>query len=231
MKTTRREFIRRVGVALGSLISAHWACCYAPVEVPQTPPTTPTIPPTRYESIQVTCYEPAGPTESGLTSQHWIDLRECWFELDNPQLLSAEETSFSSNLRTQHTDALSELVIGGEVDELVAIEIDAAFQEAVSHIQRQQATCYIALPPVFAPREDLMKQAEILEEMAAAGDIDPETLAQAQAALERDIAWLAQFHAGEEPGELDEIEITPEAAEAARILVELLLGDQGFGGS
>jgi hypothetical protein len=84
---------------------------------------------------------------------------------------------------------------------------------------------------VFAPREDLIKQTELLEEMASEGDIDPETLAQAQAALERDIAWLVQFHAGEEPGELDEIEITLEAAEAARILGVLLLGSQAFGDS
>ena len=76
-----------------------------------------------------------------------------------------------------------------------------------------------------------MQQAALLEEMATEGDIDSETVAQAQAALERDITWLAQFHAGEEPGELEGIEVTPEAAEAAQILVELLLGDQGFGDS
>jgi hypothetical protein len=76
----------------------------------------------------------------------------------------------------------------------------------------------------------LVQQTAFLEEVAAEGDIDPETVAQAQASLERDIAWLAQFHAGEMPGELDGVEVTPEAAEAARILVELLLGGQ-FGDS
>jgi hypothetical protein len=122
-------------------------------------------------------------------------------------------------------------VTSGELDEAVADEIDAAFEEAIAHIQRQQATCYMSESPELTPRDDLMQQAELLEEMAAEGDIDPEPVAQAQAALERDVAWLAQFHAGEMPGELEEIEITPEAAEAARILVALLLGDQGFGDS
>ena len=98
-------------------------------------------------------------------------------------------------------------------------------------MQRQQASCYIALPPEFAPRDDLMRQADLLEDLAAEGDIDRETVAQARETVERAIAWLAQFHAGKVPGELEGIEVTPEAAEAARILVGLLLGDQGFADS
>jgi hypothetical protein len=204
MKTPRREFIRQVGIALGALMGTRWACCYAPAL-----PTP-------------------SPSPSGSTDPNWAALRACWLDLDHPDLQSFEDTDFARDLRHRHEHALAALVESGEIDAAVADEIAAAFEEAIAHIQRQQATCYIALPPVFAPREDLIKQAEMLEEMAAAGDIDPETMAQAQAALERDIAWLAQFHAGEEPGELDGIEITPEAAEAARILVELLLGYQGL---
>jgi hypothetical protein len=208
MKTTRREFIRRVGVALGSLMAMRCVTCYAPVEVTHPSPTA------------ASDADPA-----------WDALRECWLDLDNPELLSFEDTDFSRDLRQRHADALADLVDSGEIDAAVADEIDAAFEEAIAHIQRQQATCYIALPPEFTPRDDLMQRAEILEMMAAEGGIDSETVAQAQAALERDIAWLAQFHAGEAPGELEEIEVTPEAAEAARILVKLLLGDQGFGDS
>ncbi|MBN1977683.1 MAG: hypothetical protein JW918_09805 [Anaerolineae bacterium] len=180
MKTTRREFIHRVGIALGSLMAA---------------------------------------------------LRACWFDLDNPKLQSFDDTDFSRELRQRHEDALTTLVDSGELDAAVADEIAAAFEEAIAHVQRQQASCYIALPPEFAPRDDLMRQADLLEGLAAEGDIDPGTVAEAQEALERDIAWLAQFHAGEVPEELEGIEVTPEAAEAARILVGLLLGDQGFEGS
>jgi len=208
MKTTRREFIRRVGVALGSLMTMRCVTCYAPNPEPLTPSPSDTPP-----------------------TPDWATLRECWVDLDNPALQSFEDTDFSRDLRQRHDDALTALVESGEIDASVADEITAAFEEAIAHIQRQQATCYIALPPVFAPREDLVQQAAILEEMATEGDIDPETVAQAQAALEQDIAWLAQFHAGEVPSELDEIEVTPDAAEAARVLVKLLLGDQGFGDS
>jgi hypothetical protein len=210
VKATRREFIGRVGVTLGSLIGARWACCYAPVPPTYTSPILSSSP-------------------GGSTDPNWSTLRACWVDLDHPELQSFEDTGFSRDLRQRHEHALAALVESKEIDAAVADEIAIAFEEAIAHIQRQQATCYIALPPVFAPREDLVKQAELLEELSAEGDIASKTVAQAQAALERDIAWLAQFHAGEEPGELDGIEITPEAAEAARILVELLLGYQGLG--
>jgi hypothetical protein len=207
MKTTRREFIRRVGIALGSLMTVRCVTCYEPI--PET------FPPSLTDT-------PLAPD--------WAALRACWLDLDNPELQSFEDTDFSRELHRRHEDALAALVAGGELDAAVADEIAAAFEEAVAHVQRQQASCYIALPPEFTPRENLVQQAQILEEMAEQGDLDAETVAQAQEALERDIAWLARFHAGELPGEM-EIEVTPQAAEAARILVELLLGDQGFGDS
>ena len=210
MRTTRREFIRRVGIAMGSLMAMRCVSCYAPIE-----PTGPFPPPSPQ------------PTEPSV-DPNWNTLRECWLDLDSSELRSYDDTDFSIELRQRHDDALAALVENGELDSAVAGEIDAAFEEAIAHIQRQQATCYIMLPPVFAPREDLVQQTSILEELAEESDIEPETVAQAQAALERDIAWLSQFHAGEDPGELDGIEVTPEAAEAAKILVDLLLGDQGF---
>jgi hypothetical protein len=98
--------------------------------------------------------------------------------------------------------------------------------EAVNHIQRQVATCYIALPPEFAPRQDLIIQAALLEDMAVESDIDPKTIAQVEAALQKDIAWLAEFESGETPGALDEVEVGWASAEAARILIEVLLGGE-----
>jgi hypothetical protein len=208
VRTTRREFIRRVGIALGSLMAMRCVSCYAPAEM------------TLISS-----------TASSGTDPNWDALRSCWLDLDNPTLRSFEDNDFSRDLRQRHDEAFTALVASGELDAAVAAEIDAAFEEAIAHIQRQQATCYITLPPEFTPRDDLVQQAELLETLAAEGDIDPQTVAQAQAALERDIAWLARFHAGETPDGLEGIEVTPEAAEAARVLVELLLSDQGFGDS
>ena len=201
MRHSRRDFIRYVGVMLASLVARGCRpTCYAPAV---TPPPNPSAPPPNPE---------------------WAALRECWLELGNPSLQSPADDDYSRKLRRRHAAALEALVAAGELDAAVAEDITVAFEEAMAHIKRQLATCYIALPPEFVPREDLMHQAALLEEMAAKGAIDPSTVALAQAALERDVAWLAQFHAGQRPGELGELEVDPTSAEAARILVDLLVG-------
>jgi hypothetical protein len=169
-------------------------------------------------------------------------------DLRNTELQSVEDTDFAIELRQRHADALDALVTHGELDAAVAEEIGVAFEQAVAHVQRKMATCYIAVPPEFVPRENLVQQAAMLEEMAVESDIAPDTVAaamleemavesdiapdtvaQAQAALERDVAWLAQFDAGQVPGTLDEVEVSTESVEAAHILVELLLGLRGYG--
>lgn len=115
--------------------------------------------------------------------------------------------------------------LGGELDPAVADDIAVAFGQAVSHIQCGVATCYIALPPEYMPRADLLGQAAALEEMAAQGNLDPAVVEQARDALARDMEWLAAFQAGQVPGELQETEADATSIEAARILVELLLGE------
>ena len=96
--------------------------------------------------------------------------------------------------------------------------------------------------PNYTPTSagQLVQQAEILEDLADDDSVDHEAVAQAQAAIERNIAFLAMTDeewqamydelaaaAGESynyPAFDDlELAITPEAVEAARFLVELLL--------
>jgi hypothetical protein len=96
----------------------------------------------------------------------------------------------------------------------------------------------------YAPTssDQLTTQADLLAEMADQADLDPATVALAQAGIERDIAFLslsmdernalydALIEAGNQgtpipPFDQLELEITPEAREAARFLVDLLLQD------
>jgi hypothetical protein len=140
-------------------------------------------------------------------------------------LQSYEDTDFSIDLRDRHADALHALVSNGELSADVSKEINAAFEQAVAHIQRQMATCYIALPPEFAPREDLVQRITMLEEMAEESDVEAEAVREMREALERDLAWLAEIHAGGVPGEWEGIEADEVSIEAARILIELLLGE------
>jgi hypothetical protein len=152
-------------------------------------------------------------------------------DLQDPQLQTFEDTDFTRELRRRHADALDALVVEADLHPTVAENIGIAFEQAMAHVQRQMASCYIALPPEFIPREELVSQVAALEEMAATSEIDPSTVARAQEALERDIAWLAQFEAGVAPGALDDVHAGWGEIEAARILVELLLyGQQHFQG-
>jgi hypothetical protein len=72
-------------------------------------------------------------------------------------------------------------------------------------------------------RGDMTTQAAALAEMAERSTIDPATVARAQEALERDIAWLEQYKTGNQTGDPERIDASPAEVEAARVLVELLL--------
>jgi hypothetical protein len=135
------------------------------------------------------------------------------------------DTDFSNDLRGRHADALETLVADRTLQAEIAAEISIAFAQAVAHIQRQAGPCcYEPMPPEYMPRQYLTVQAAALTEMAGRSDIDPATFARAREALARDLAWLAQFQAGQAPGELNSIEATPAQIEAARILVRSLVG-------
>lgn len=227
MEPTRREFLRQVGVFFATVVAGGVTVSCTSEATPPTPtcyaPVAPTPVPTSGPTM--TCYEPTmpPPTPTILASDaRWNALRVSWLELNNPQLQSYEDTDFSRRLRQQHADALTALTESGQIDAAVAADIQVAFEQAIAHIQRQQATCYIALPPEYAPRQDVMTQTAALTEMAQRSEIEPATVERAQAALARDMAWLAQFQAKQQPSDLADIQATPTEIKAARILVDLL---------
>jgi len=219
MTPTRREFIKQFGVMLASLVAAR--CAPSPVPMP-----------------------PGGESESPRDR-----LRSYWRQLDRLAQQTQEGQERGGEVREElvaaHRAALDDLVASGELDSAVAEQVQIAFSEATYHAWRSNAqmTCYkmawsgVAL---MSGRGELVRQAELLAGLADSDTVDPDTLAQAQAALERDIAFLSlsdadlqilydEFtQAAGDPyahpalGELG-LEITPEAAKAARFLVELLL--------
>jgi len=228
---TRREFIKNVGIAIGSLMAVR--CIPA---VPTRPAATSTPAPT--------------PTTSKDDSPR-DRLREAWSRLD----WLAEEASdwddyergeeARDKLVADHRTALDELVAASELDADVADQVQEAFSEAAYHVWRANCgmTCYEPMAgPDYTPASSsqLAQQAQLLAEMAASGDLDQDTVAQAQTAIERDIAFLNLSNAETQTlyeelmaaagdsynyppfDELD-LGITPEAAKAARFLVELLL--------
>jgi len=213
MALTRREFMKYVGVTLASFVLAR---C--------TPPW---------------------PQRKDTTRDR---LRNCWLQLDwlgketREHWESANETRLRDELTAEHRAALDELVSTGTLTAAVADEVQAGFSAAAYHVWRSNApmTCYAPVLINYTPETsgDLGQQAQLLDEMAGKGGLDPNTVALAQASIERDLSFLALPHEKKEelyrqildayhssiPFSEVPLEVTPEAAEAARFLVDLILG-------
>ena len=147
-----------------------------------------------------------------------------------------------------HRTTLDDLVTLGELEAGVADQVQAAFRAAAYHVWRSNApiTCYEPMVIDYTPTsaDQLVQQAGILAAVAESSDLDPDTVERARAAIERDIAFLTLSQAEiqtmyeeliEAAGDtynfpsLDQVmlDISPEATEATRFLVELLLEPVG----
>jgi hypothetical protein len=163
-----------------------------------------------------------------MQNSHWDTLRECWAELRHSETCVFGGEPLPQDLQPRHTQALEALVAGGELATSVAGKVKLAFEQMLAHKEGLMSMCYIAFPAEYFSRQDLMGQVAVLEEMAGKSNIDLTTVTQMREALERDIAWLAALQAGETPGNVSDLEVDTSSAEAARVLVELLLKDGGI---
>jgi len=179
-------------------------------------------------------------------------LRNCWlrFEWLAEQARDKDYErggKAREGLLADHQSALDELVAAGELDASVAPQVQTAFSAAVYHVWRANApiTCYEAVMIDYTPvsSAQLTQQAALLAEMADDGSLDPDVVAQAQAAIERDIAFLnltteeveALYQeiqklvrdGGPPPFDKIDLEVTPGAVQAAEFLIGLLLKSEG----
>jgi hypothetical protein len=238
MTFPRRDFIKQVGIALASMMMVR--CTGSPGGTQPDPDPTSAPTPSPAPTPECVPFEVAGdsPRER---------LRSCWTSLDwlasQAQIGGQCGEGAQAQLKTAHIAALNELSGSGELTAPVREHIRAAFDEAVYHVWYSNApiSCYESMGPIYrlASREQIIERAKQLDEMASSSDIAPETIAQAQAALEHDIAFLNLSQAEEMTytrlamggsdypaySELD-LEIDPEATEAATFLLELLSGQQ-----
>ena len=243
MPDDRRSFIRRFGVTLGSLIVSG---------------SLPGCGPKRDEALP-TAERQVGRRNGASSGPHgpqWQQLRQCWLNLNDTQgirkavnenYLEFEEqlkqqrdigqtgekvrdplTMTKDELAKEHQAVLDTLVAKGELKEPIAGQMQLAFEEAAYHVTRSMATCYLGLPIEHAPRQDLLKQADALRKIA--GDLDPATVATAQAAIAQDVAFFEIFRTGHydylplgEKYRASGFKPSPEALEAARLLTRLFL--------
>jgi len=231
MSITRRDFMKIFGVSVASLFMAR--CNF---------PATPTP----------TCYAPLPPSmlpapTGGLPRER---LRYYWLrfsELAEVTLSGGNlDNSIGQQLTAGHRATLDELIAAGNMSAPVADLVHEAYTAAVYHVWRSNApiTCYEPAMVDYAPTsaDVLVRQSTTLSEIAAQGLVDPETLAKAQSALEHDLAFYALsnedvqtlydeiLQAAQDGGRpvpsFDELqlELTPEARQAAQFIIDLLAG-------
>lgn len=230
MSLSRRDFMKLVGVSVASLALTRCrflpATCYAP------------LPPSPYPTEPVSARD--------RLRRDWLsfgDLAQATIDEANQ---GVTDNTLGQQLVTEHRAALDELIVTAELTPSVADLVQEAYDAAVYHVWRSNApmTCYEPMMVNYAPVSAgiLVQQAEVLDESAGQGAIDPETLAKARAALEHDMAYYALTEA-----ELDtlyariveewqtqglttpsfedlELEISPDAKIAAQFIISLLTG-------
>ena len=235
MSISRRGFMKIFGAAVASLLVAR--CQRA----------TPTV----------TCYivVPTTPLPPDLNAPAIDRLRYCWQSFGELAQATLEgidpqddpsENALGQQMMADHQTALDELLVAGELSTPVADLIQEAYNAAVYHVWRSNVpiTCYEPVMVDYAPTsaDVLVQQSALLSEIAGQGNIDPETLAKAQAALEHDLAFYelsdedvaalyesilaeAQNQGQSIPSfETLELEVSPDAREAAQFIITLLTG-------
>jgi hypothetical protein len=220
MTPTRREFIRNVGIAIGSLAMARCAAL-----------------------------DGGGGTLSTKSGPPRDRARNCWLSLSYLAEVTQDWDHYEradearDTLVADHRAALDDLVANGELAAGVADHVQEAFSAAAFHVWRSNApiTCYEPMLIDYTPTSaaQLVRQADLLAEMAESGALDPDVVAQAEAAIERDVAFLSLSSsqvqalyqeliaaAGDTVAypsfDQLELDISPEAAVAADFLVHLL---------
>lgn len=220
MPQDRRSFIKRFGATLGSMIVSGSLSGCGPQKHAGS-----------LESQAASQNEPS----PGSQAPEWEQLRQCWFNLkdtDGIEKARAGRIQFTATkdtLAKEHQVVLDALVAKGQLKGPVAEHMQLAFEEAAYHVVRSMATCYLGLPIEYAPREDLLKQADVLRTIS--GDLDPATVAKAQAAIAQDVAFFEVFKTGKydylplrDQYRASGLQASPEALEAARLLTRLFAG-------
>lgn len=242
MPVPRREFIKLFGISLGSLILARCS----PAQTPE-----PTYP--------MTCYQPTAvprPTDTATPESlpARARLRLCWLKFGDLAQNTREGANsgdgvtdpLGTRMIADHRSALDELSAAGVIAPAVADLVQEAYAAAVYHIWRSNipTTCYdLAYPDyAIAGADDLVRQVDILDQVAAGSTIASDTLAKARAALEHDLAFYALTDADVQllydqlvaeysgPGErmpaFEELQLTltEEVRAAAKFLIDVLMG-------
>ncbi len=196
--------------------------------------------PTPKAEDQVTKQDKPSPTPR---RPAWEELRQCWLKLDTlddvrkarrrlgGRFPTAEAVNEKARIAV-HRAWLQHLVAEGELKKPVAAHMQTAFEEAVYHVVRSGSMCYEIFPFEGKVRDDLLTQADVLRKIS--GDVEPATVAKAQAAIAQDVVFFEIFKAGPKDHRWLEsnygtgtLKASPEALEAAHLLAQLFVERPG----
>ena len=232
MSVSRRDFMKLVGVSISSLLLNR---CSRVISFATATP-------------EILCY---APTAIPLTARerlhgYWLSFGELAQETIQESTNGVTtQKPYNEQLTIGHRAALDELAASGELTPAVADLVQEAYAAAVYHVWRSNnsMTCYTPARINFAPisADILVKQADVLQKIANQGNIDPQTLDAARAAIEHDMAfytltdaevnglytqlvadWQAQGKSLPAFGAVD-LEITPDAKAATQFIIDLLI--------
>ena len=151
---------------------------------------------------------------------YWLQLG--WIEQQAQETYG--QVAERDTLIAEHRATLDRLAATGELDAEVADQVQIAFAAAIYDAwlagYRRFSICYTATPsplPDYTPEPyetightlsnytfssayRLREQANLLAEMIESGNLDPEAAAQAQAAIEREITFMATFYTATRAG-------------------------------
>jgi hypothetical protein len=179
-------------------------------------------------------------------------LRACWLQLG--QFAQQATTDFQRNVQlrdeliAEHQAAVNDMVSAGELEAAVAEQVHIAFHAAAHNVWYMSYPlniCYTPTPTGFTPQPEgaaevelanyirasagqITHQAEILAEMAQNSELDAETVAQAQATLERDMALLRLSDAGGRSGTEQAIARSHLSVEQTWALYDRLAGSDPY---
>jgi hypothetical protein len=260
MSPTRRKFMRQLGIALASMMAVRCTSkkdkddpqvtCYIVAPITPEPGSTATLDQqadalddstVRGDLDRTTVRQAQAAIARDRLLACW--LRFDWLAEESRQGDVSRGQKAQDQLLSDHRTALDALVALDELDAEVSDEVQVAFEAAVYHVWRSNVpmTCYKGAFIDYTPASSgqLVQQASLLSEIAAEGDVDADTMAQIQTAIERDVTFLnlpadrvASLYAEIEPLARDEgqpsfdeidLDLDPVAVQAARFLVDLLL--------
>jgi hypothetical protein len=189
------------------------------------------------------------PTESSdpraCLRKYWLSFGELVEKTQQASAQGSSEDTFGQQLLAGHRAELDRLVADGTLTQPVSDLVQDAYGAAVYHVWRSNApmTCYEPMMINYAPTsaQILVQQSAALDQLAAQGTVDPQTLEKARIALEHDLAfqaltqdevnqlyariveeWQAQNQGMPAFEDLD-LEISPDCKAAAQFIIEVLI--------